>query len=249
VVIDHEGHLMLTDFGIAKSGVSDTDSTSNMTFCGSPMYLAPEMLQRKGHGQSLDWYSMGALLFEMLSGLPPFYSQVQSTIVPYTSALTLHCSFYSQDRSTLFQNILKAELRMPDSASAHAQDLMAKLLDRAPETRLGSGSSGAADIKAHSFFGARSTADGAIDARERAATSSGLEEAIDWGALYRKEIAPPHCPCTPSTRPDGMPDLTNFSRTFREQAISDEEKGLSSKRASSRSSRVNSAAMDKQLFW
>jgi serine/threonine protein kinase/ankyrin repeat protein len=223
VVIDNDGHLMLTDFGIAKSGVDLEDESSNKTFCGSPMYLAPEMLQRKGHGQALDWYSMGALLFELISGLPPYYSQ---------------------DRSTLFQNILKGELVMPESASDHAQDFMTRLLERAPERRLGSGIKGAADIKGHKFFGARSAEELMHAARERAATSSdGLEEAMDWAALSRKEITPPHCPCKPSTRPDGMPDLKNFSRNFRDQPISSDEKGLSTP-----AMRAKSATVEEKLF-
>jgi len=131
VVLDIDGHAMLTDFGIAKAGVTSDDMDSSKTFCGSPMYLAPEMLQRKGHGQPLDWYSMGALLYELVSGLPPFYSQ---------------------DRQQLFQNILNAPLNIPRNITDACRSLIESLLKRNPTRRLGAGTRGFEDIKEHEFF-------------------------------------------------------------------------------------------------
>lgn len=72
IVIDQDGHAMLTDFGLSKEGISS--STMARSFCGSVAYLAPEMLSRKGHGKTVDWYLLGILLFEMLTGTPPYYS-------------------------------------------------------------------------------------------------------------------------------------------------------------------------------
>ena len=66
VVIDDEGHALLTDFGLSKEGIYD--NTSATSFCGSVAYLAPEMLKRSGHGKSVDWYFLGVLLYEMLFG-------------------------------------------------------------------------------------------------------------------------------------------------------------------------------------
>jgi len=66
VVIDTEGHALLTDFGLSKEGV--LDNISARSFCGSVAYLAPEMLKRSGHGKSVDWYLLGVLLYEMLVG-------------------------------------------------------------------------------------------------------------------------------------------------------------------------------------
>ena len=72
VVIDKDGHAMLTDFGLSKEGISDVDKTKS--FCGSIAYLAPEIVNRAGHGKSLDWYLVGVLLYEMLVGQSPYFS-------------------------------------------------------------------------------------------------------------------------------------------------------------------------------
>ena len=72
VVFDEDGHAMLTDFGLSKEGVMNNSGAKS--FCGSPAYLAPEMLKRSGHGKSVDWYLLGCLLYEMLVGIPPYYS-------------------------------------------------------------------------------------------------------------------------------------------------------------------------------
>lgn len=129
IVMDVEGNCLLTDFGISKEGVNS--STSSRTFCGSPMYLAPEMISRSGHGPSLDWYSVGALTYELLTGLPPFYTN---------------------DKKQLFQNILKGHLPMPDYVSSVAKSFMMHLLQRDPKDRLGSGPRGAKEIMNHAFF-------------------------------------------------------------------------------------------------
>jgi serine/threonine protein kinase len=72
IVFDEEGHAMLTDFGLSKEGIQNNSAARS--FCGSPAYLAPEMLKRQGHGKSVDWYLLGVLLYEMLVGIPPYYS-------------------------------------------------------------------------------------------------------------------------------------------------------------------------------
>mmetsp|Transcript_26895 Transcript_26895/g.39844 ORF Transcript_26895/g.39844 Transcript_26895/m.39844 type:complete len:570 (+) Transcript_26895:148-1857(+) len=130
VLLDHHGNVRLTDFGLSKEGVSDDSSGAN-SFCGTPEYIAPEVLLRQGHGRAVDWWSTGALLYEMLSGLPPFYSR---------------------SREVMFEKIMKAELNFPSFLSEAAKDLLRHLLVRDPKKRLGSGEADAGEIKAHGFF-------------------------------------------------------------------------------------------------
>jgi serine/threonine protein kinase len=73
VVLDAQGHALLTDFGLSKEGVLDNQAANS--FCGSVAYLAPEMLKRSGHGKSVDWYLLGVLLYEMLVGMPPYFNR------------------------------------------------------------------------------------------------------------------------------------------------------------------------------
>uniref|UniRef100_A0A5F8A1U0 Protein kinase cAMP-dependent X-linked catalytic subunit n=1 Tax=Macaca mulatta TaxID=9544 RepID=A0A5F8A1U0_MACMU len=68
ILLDRDGHIKLTDFGFAKKLVDRT-----WTLCGTPEYLAPEVIQSKGHGRAVDWWALGILIFEMLSGFPPFF--------------------------------------------------------------------------------------------------------------------------------------------------------------------------------
>jgi serine/threonine protein kinase len=95
VLLDHKGNIRLTDFGLSKEGVSDHSTGAN-SFCGTPEYIAPEVLLRQGHGRAVDWWSLGALLYEMITGLPPFYSR---------------------NRETMFEKIMKAQLTFPPQIS------------------------------------------------------------------------------------------------------------------------------------
>jgi serine/threonine protein kinase len=122
ILLDAKGHIVITDFGLCKE-IND-DNTE--TFCGTPEYLAPEIISGEGHGYPVDWWSLGTLIFEMLTGLPPFYSSsVQE----------------------MFKFIMKSPLRFPDDMSENAKDLLKKLLERDPSKRI-CGSK----IKKHPFF-------------------------------------------------------------------------------------------------
>ena len=130
VLIDASGHIRLTDFGLSKEGVSNS-SAGAKSFCGTQEYLAPEILKRQGHGRAVDWWSLGALLYEMLAGLPPFYTQ---------------------NRDILFENICNSELSYPPSLSPNAKGVLRGLLTKDPQKRLGSGPGDADDIQRHVFF-------------------------------------------------------------------------------------------------
>lgn len=90
ILIDIEGHIKIADFGLAKIIPNRQKSFS---FCGSPEYMSPEMLKGRGHDKQLDYYCLGALLYEMLTGLPPYYSK---------------------DTNQMYIRILNDELSFPD---------------------------------------------------------------------------------------------------------------------------------------
>lgn len=129
ILIDSEGHIALTDFGLCKEGLCGSDTTS--TFCGTPEYLAPEVLRRQAYDKSVDWWCLGGVLYEMLVGLPPFYSK---------------------NMSEMYDNILNKTLNLERSMSQTARDLLGGLLQKDQNQRLGSGKDDFEDIKVHPFF-------------------------------------------------------------------------------------------------
>jgi len=129
VLLDAQGHICLTDFGLSKEAVAT--GTRTQTFCGTPEYIAPEILQGHGHGKPVDWWSLGTLVYEMLVGLPPFYST---------------------DVNTMYDKILRGELNFPAYISSDARTLLTGLLQRAPEDRLGGGEADAEELKDHPWF-------------------------------------------------------------------------------------------------
>ena len=132
ILLDADGNVKLTDFGLSKEGVSSHAEGAN-SFCGTPEYLAPEVLDRRGHGRAVDWWSLGAVMYEMLTGLPPFYDK---------------------DRQKMFAQIRFGELAFPTDPPLPpaAEDILRQLLNRRSSERLGSGPSDAEEIKSHPFF-------------------------------------------------------------------------------------------------
>jgi serine/threonine protein kinase len=129
VLIDKDGYIKITDFGLSKQNILDNFGASS--FCGTPEYLAPEIIESKGHGKAVDWWSLGAIIYEMLTGLPPFYSK---------------------DRDKLFKNIRSGLIRYPTYLSKEAINLLQSFFIKDSEKRLGSGINGLNDIKFHPFF-------------------------------------------------------------------------------------------------
>lgn len=129
VVLDNQGHALLIDFGLSKQNIRGYYKGTK-SFCGSVAYLAPEMIEKKGHGKSMDWYMLGVLLYEMIVGIPPFYDDSQEV---------------------LLNNIVHKKLVLPDFFSKSIRDLLGKLLEKKPERRIGS-FKGALEIKNHEFF-------------------------------------------------------------------------------------------------
>ena len=76
ILIDSDGHVRLTDFGLSKSGLQNNDGRTE-SFCGTPEYLAPEIIKDKEYSYSVDWYSWGLVLYEMLTGINPFKTNVE----------------------------------------------------------------------------------------------------------------------------------------------------------------------------
>lgn len=194
ILLDYTGHIALCDFGLCKLNMKEKDKTN--TFCGTPEYLAPELLLGNGYSKTVDWWTLGILIFEMLTGLPPFYDE---------------------NTNEMYKRILTEELRIPDYIGPQARDILKRvsfitiinellphikkltnlflyivqLLDRNPATRLGA--NGADEIKRHPFF-----AD------------------INWAKLMAKKYAPPFRPNVASAI-----DTSNFDEEFTSEVPAD----------------------------
>jgi len=127
LLLDRDGHLKITDFGFAKRITSDR----TWTLCGTPEYLAPEIIQSKGHNRAVDWWALGILIFEMLVGESPFPGD---------------------DEEEVFDSIVNDEVRYPRFLSLEAIAIMRRLLRKNPERRLGASERDAEDVKKQAFF-------------------------------------------------------------------------------------------------
>ena len=128
LLIAADGHVKITDFGFAKL-VPDV----TWTLCGTPDYLAPEIIQGKAYNKSVDWYALGVLIFEMLAGYPPFYTE---------STHPVH----------LYEKILNAQVVYPNFFDPVAIDILGKFLSKDVTERYGNLKYGSTDIFAHGWF-------------------------------------------------------------------------------------------------
>jgi len=126
ILLSSKGNVVMTDFGLSKEGLTANDSRT-ATFCGTPEYLAPEIIKGDDYTKAIDWWSVGTLIYEMLTGLPPFYTE---------------------DEENMYHKIMTAELRIPATFSPEVADLITKFLKRDPKQRLQE----PAQIKAHPWF-------------------------------------------------------------------------------------------------
>ncbi|VVA96907.1 unnamed protein product [Arabis nemorensis] len=168
ILMDADGHVMLTDFGLAKEFEENTRSNS---MCGTTEYMAPEIVRGKGHDKAADWWSVGILLYEMLTGKPPFLG----------------------GKGKIQQKIVKDKIKLPQFLSNEAHALLKGLLQKEPERRLGSGPSGAEEIKEHKWF-----------------------KGINWKKLEAREVKP-------SFRPEvsGRQCIANFDKCWTDMSVLD----------------------------
>lgn len=124
ILIDGKGHIKLADFGVAKENFSKPDMSA--TLVGSPIYMSPEVIKHQAVGKSSDLYSLGVMMYEILVGSPPFYSD---------------------DIEELFQSIKNGKLEIPDNISLDAKDLIKKLMEKDPKKR-----ASIKELKSHPFF-------------------------------------------------------------------------------------------------
>ena len=107
LLLDSDGHIKVADMGLVKEGVQGDDMTR--TFCGTPEYLAPELLHEADYGTAVDWWALGCVMYEMMTGRLPFYSR---------------------DQTKLFTAIMNEKLSLPGSISSPAKALLSGLLSK-----------------------------------------------------------------------------------------------------------------------
>lgn len=130
LLLDKDGHIKIADFGLCKEEMYYGAFTK--TFCGTPEYLAPEVLLDNDYGRAVDWWGLGVVMYEMVCGRLPFYSS---------------------DHEILFELILQENVVLPSHLSLPTQDILYRLLIKDPTNRLGGGPQDVLDVMSHPFFG------------------------------------------------------------------------------------------------
>jgi serine/threonine protein kinase len=126
ILIDHKGYLRLIDFGFAKVCEGKT-----YTVCGTPEYMAPEMILNQGYGREVDWWSFGCFLYELLVGITPFFEN---------------------DPILIFKRAIKGDIKFPSNFPPAAKSIIKHLLEKDVSKRYGCLSKGVADVKGHRFY-------------------------------------------------------------------------------------------------
>jgi len=128
LLLDKNGHIKMVDFGLSKDEIFGNQMTN--TFCGTPSYLPPEVIRKMLYGRQVDWWGLGVVMFELLTGFLPFYAE---------------------ERKMMFLQIVTEKTRFPRHVSQEARDIISRLLDKNPDRRLGS-SKDADEVMEHPFF-------------------------------------------------------------------------------------------------
>ena len=173
ILLDADGHLKLVDFGFAKQ----LDERETYTLCGTPEYLAPEVIRNTGHGRAVDWWAFGILLYEFLIGQPPFLDPNPMKI--YSKIVQGHIAFPDPPRPRQGQGQGQGQASSQGSPgqetalfpSQAARDLILAVCTVNPSERLGHIAGGVARVKHHDFF-----------------------SGIDWDALYWRRVRGPIIP-------------------------------------------------------
>lgn len=129
VLLDADGHIKIADFGMCKESITHDKTTK--TFCGTPDYIAPEIILYQPYGKSVDWWAYGVLLYEMLVGQPPFDGE---------------------DEEELFAAITDHNVSYPKNLSKEAKDVCKGFLTKNPQKRLGCATRGEEDVRSHLFY-------------------------------------------------------------------------------------------------
>ena len=176
LLLDVEGHLKITDFGFSKH-VSDR----TWTLCGTPEYLAPEIIQSKGHNLAVDWWALGILLYEMLAGYPPFFDDnpfgIYEKILAGKKSVSNRTHVHGNRRIfnradwPIFCRIFSGKIEWPRHIDPVAKDLIKKLLTADRTKRLGSLKNGSEDVKRHRWF-----------------------KSLDWMEVLNRRMTPPIVP-------------------------------------------------------
>ncbi|KAI7782124.1 hypothetical protein LA080_013800 [Diaporthe eres] len=133
LLLDEEGHIKLVDFGFAKRLGGRDGASETYTLCGTPEYLAPEVIHNKGHTTAVDWWALGILIYEFLTGYPPFWHQ---------------------NPIEIYKQIVEKPVIFPQEPpiSHEAQDIIRSFCNADRSRRLGNVSGGAKRVKEHPFF-------------------------------------------------------------------------------------------------